>query len=304
MNNNKKFELLNKEFESIVLKKDILMREHTFFKIGGPADLMAFPKSINEISNLIKFCNNNNIDYFVLGNGTNLLVRDKGIRGLVIKIDNNLSNIKVEGNKIIAEAGSKVSRVAKIALKNSLKGLEGVSGIPGSLGGGVAMNAGAYGDELKDVIKKVKCIDKIGNIKEYFCEEMNFGYRHSRVHEEKLLVVEVEMELEKGNYDEIKRSMDDYTKRRNTKQPLHMPSAGSTFKRPEGDYASRLIDVSGLKGLRYKDAQVSEKHCGFVVNLGNATCEDILTLIKTIQKTVKDKYEVELKREVLIVGEE
>ncbi|MBS4537407.1 UDP-N-acetylmuramate dehydrogenase [Clostridium sp. D2Q-11] len=280
------------------------MKEHTYFKIGGPADVMAYPQNINDVSRLIKFCNNNNIDYFVLGNGTNLLVRDKGIRGLVIKVDDNLNDIKVECNKIIAEAGAKVSRVAKMALKNSLTGLEGASGIPGSLGGGVAMNAGAYGTELKDVITKVKCIDENGDIKEYSKEEMHFGYRHSRVHEEKLLVVEVEMEMEKGNYDDIKNSMDDYTERRNTKQPIQLPSAGSTFKRPEGDYAGRLIDVSGLRGFRYKDAQVSEKHCGFVVNLGNATCEDVLTLIKTIQKTVKDRHGVELQREVLIVGEE
>ncbi|MBS4534799.1 UDP-N-acetylmuramate dehydrogenase [Clostridium sp. D2Q-14] len=286
------------------MKRNVLMKEHTFFKIGGPADIMIFPKSISEISNIIKFCNDTDIDYFVLGNGTNLLVRDKGIRGVIIKIDENLSHIKVEGNRIIAEAGAKVSKVAKLALQNSLTGLEGASGIPGSLGGGVTMNAGAYGNELKDVIRKVKCIDGDGNIIVYSREEMQFGYRHSRIHEEPLLVVEVDMEFEKGDYDEIKKSIDDYTKRRNNKQPLHLPSAGSTFKRPEGDYAGRLIDVSGLRGVRYNDAQVSEKHCGFVVNLGNATCEDVLTLIRTIQKTVKDKHGVELEREVLIVGEE
>lgn len=304
MNKNEIFELINNEFNNMRLEKDVLMKEHTYFKIGGPADVMAFPENIDQIAKLIKFCNKNNIDFFVLGNGTNLLVRDKGIRGLVIKIDDNLSDVRVEGNKIIAEGGAKVSRVAKMALKNSLTGLEGASGIPGSLGGGVAMNAGAYGTELKDVITKVKCIDDNGDINEYTKEEMHFGYRHSRVHEEKLLVVEVEMELEKGNYEDIKSAMDDFTEKRNTKQPLHLPSAGSTFKRPEGDYAGRLIDVSGLRGIRYKDAQVSEKHCGFVVNLGNATCEDVITLIKTIQKTVKDKHGVELQREVLIVGEE
>lgn len=304
MNNDKFYELLNDKFTNIKFEKCVSMKEHTYFKIGGPADIVAYPNSIEEIQSLIKFCNENNIDFFVLGNGTNLLIRDKGIRGLVIKIDDNLSDIKVDGNKIIVQAGAKVSRVAKVALKHSLTGLEGASGIPGSIGGGVTMNAGAYGTELKDVITNVKCVDEHGDIKNYSKEEMHFGYRHSRVHEQKLIVVEVEMVFEKGEYDKIKAAMDDYTERRNTKQPLELPSAGSTFKRPTGDYAGRLIDVSGLRGIRYKDAQVSEKHCGFVVNRGNATCEDILNLIKIVQKTVKDKHGILLEREVLIVGEE
>lgn len=304
MNNNDVINLIKDRLPELEIKTEEFMKNHTYFKIGGPADIMVFPREIKELSEIIKICSNNNIDYFVLGNGTNLLVRDKGIRGLIIKIDDNLNEIRVEGNKIIAQAGSKVSKVSKVALKNSLTGLERISGIPGSLGGGVAMNAGAYGTELKDVVTKVKCINTEGEIKEYTCEEMHFGYRHSRVHEEKLLVAEVQMELEEGDYDKIKETMDDYTNRRNTKQPIDMPSAGSTFKRPEGDYAGRLIDVSGLRGARYKDAQVSEKHCGFIVNRGNAKCEDVITLIGMIQKTVKDKHGVELEREVLIIGEE
>ncbi|WP_243153536.1 UDP-N-acetylmuramate dehydrogenase [Senegalia massiliensis] len=304
MSIDKFYERLNNKFTNIKIEKCVSMKKHTYFKIGGPADIVAYPNNIVQVQELIKFCNENNIEFFVLGNGTNLLVRDKGIRGLVIKIDDNLNDIKVDENRIIAQAGAKVSRVAKEALKHSLTGLEGASGIPGSIGGGVTMNAGAYGTELKDVITNVKCVDEYGDIKDYNKDEMHFGYRHSRIHEKKLIVVEVEMVFKEGEYDKIKAAMDDYTQRRNSKQPIELPSAGSTFKRPEGDYAGRLIDVSGLRGIRYKDAQVSEKHCGFVVNRGNATCEDILNLIKVVQKTVKDKHGILLEREVLIVGEE
>lgn len=283
---------------------DESMKKHTYFKLGGPADILVLPETIEEISNIIKLCNDNEIDYYIIGNGTNLLVRDKGIRGVVIKIDDNFNNIGVNGNIIKAQAGCLISRIAKLALKNSLAGFEGCSGIPGSLGGAVAMNAGAYGTEMKDVIKTVKCINQDGNILEFSNEDMKFGYRHSRVFEDKLIVVEAEIELEFGDFNKIKNQMDDLTNRRNTKQPINMPSAGSTFKRPEGDYASRLIDVAGLKGVRYGGAQVSEKHCGFVVNLGNATCEDVLYLIDFIQKTVKDKHGVHLDPEVRIIGEE
>ena len=302
-----KEKVLNK-FKEIIKNGKILldepMKSHTYFKIGGPVDIMILPGNIEEIQSSIKLCNEEKYKYYIVGNGTNLLVRDKGIRGVVIKIDENLSDMKLENNTITAQAGALLSKVSKLALKNSLAGLEFASGIPGSLGGAVAMNAGAYGPEMKDVITKVKCIDKEGNLLEYTNEEMHFGYRHSRVHEEDLLVVESEMKLENGNYDDIKAYMDELTEKRTSKQPLHLPSAGSTFKRPEGDYASRLIDVSGLRGVRYGDAQVSEKHCGFVVNLGNATCEEVLTLIDIIQKTVRDKYNIELEPEVKIIGEE
>jgi len=191
----------------------------------------------------------------------------------------------------------------QIALKNSLTGLEGLSGIPGSLGGAVTMNAGAYGFEIKNVVTKVKCIDMNGNLKEYTNEDMNFGYRHSTVQSEKLIVVEVEIELEKGNNEKIKAYMNELTKKRTTKQPLSLPSAGSTFKRPEGDYAGRLIDVSGLRGLKYGGAQVSEKHCGFIVNVDKATSDDVIQLIKVVQKTVNDKFGIKLETEIMIIGE-
>lgn len=280
------------------------MKNHTSFKIGGPADVMVIPKTIEEISLTIKLCNEHNIDFFIMGNGTNLLVTDKGIRGVVIKIGEDFDNVKVEGNNITAQSGILLSKLSKIALKHSLTGLEFASGIPGSLGGAVTMNAGAYGPEMKDVVTKVKCVDRNGNVLEFKNEEMNFGYRRSRIQKEKLIVVEAEIRLEKGNYDDIKAYMDELTEKRNAKQPLNLPSAGSTFKRPEGDYAGRLIDVAGLRGVRYGDAQVSEKHCGFIVNIGEATSEDVLNLIKVVQKTVKDKFGVELEPEVRIVGEQ
>ncbi|WP_202708448.1 UDP-N-acetylmuramate dehydrogenase [Sporosalibacterium faouarense] len=298
------YKLIKEKIKVGEIKLDEPMKNHSYFKIGGPADILVLPGTIEEISESIKICTDNNLRYQVIGNGTNLLVRDKGIRGVVIKIDKNFSDIEVNKNIIKAQAGSLISKVAKAALKNSLTGFEGCSGIPGSLGGAVAMNAGAYGTEMKDVIKSVKCVDRDGNILEYTNEEMHFGYRHSRVIEENLIVVEAEIELKVGDYNEIKAKMDELTDKRNTKQPIDMPSAGSTFKRPEGDYASRLIDVSGLRGLRFGDAQVSEKHCGFVVNLGNATAEDVLQLIGFIQKTVKDKHNIELEPEVRIIGEE
>lgn len=302
-----KMEML-KLLKDIVKKENILidepMKEHTYFKIGGPADILILPHTVDEILKLIKICKENNINYHIIGNGTNLLVRDKGIRGVVIKIDKNLDKIEVDGNKITAQAGCLLSRIAKVALENSLTGFEGCSGIPGSLGGAVAMNAGAYGTEIKDVVTKVKCIDDNGKLVEYSNDEMYFSYRHSRVQDEDLIVLEADIELKKGNYDKIKEAMNELTDKRNSKQPITMPSAGSTFKRPKGDYASRLVDVSGLKGVRYGDAQVSDKHCGFVVNTGNATCDDVLNLIKFIQKTIKDKHNIDLEPEVRIIGEE
>lgn len=297
------YNLFKQNINKGIVLMDEPMNKHTYFKIGGPVDVMVLPGNIDEISLCIKLCREYNIDYYVIGNGTNLLVTDKGIRGVVIKIEDNLSNIEVIGAKIIAQAGALLSTVSKIALKHSLTGLEFASGIPGTVGGAVAMNAGAYGPEMKDVITKVKCIDQQGNIKEYTNEEMRFKYRNSIVQEEKLIVVEAEMELERGDYNKIKSYIDELTEKRTTKQPLNLPSAGSTFKRPPGDYAGRLIDAAGLRGLRFGDAQVSEKHCGFIVNLGNATSEDVLKLIKVVQKTVKDRFGVELETEVKIIGE-
>jgi len=220
------------------------MKNHTSFKIGGPVPLMIIPGNIDEVSAAIRICNENNLKYIVIGNGSNLLVSDKGIPCVVIKISEYLNKVKVEGNKIVAQAGVLLSRVANIALNNSLTGLEFASGIPGSLGGAVAMNAGAYGPEMKDVVTKIKCIDTTGNMLEFSNEEMNFGYRQSRVQKEDLIAVEIEMQLNAGNYEDIKSYMDELTEKRTSKQPLHLPSAGSTFRRPEGYFAIILINVN------------------------------------------------------------
>ncbi|KPU26957.1 UDP-N-acetylenolpyruvoylglucosamine reductase [Caloranaerobacter sp. TR13] len=304
MNTKKIVEIFKERFSESEILIDEPMKNHTSFKIGGPADILFIPKEIEQISQAVTLCKELDVDYFIMGNGSNLLVSDKGIRGVVIKISENLSNVKVKGNKIIAQSGILLSKLSKIALKYSLTGLEFASGIPGSLGGAITMNAGAYGGEMKDVVTLVRCIDEKGEIIEFTNEQMKFGYRSSIIDERELIVVEVEMELKNGNYEDIKKYMDELTQKRTSKQPLNLPSAGSTFKRPEGHYAGKLIEDAGLRGLRFGDAQVSEKHCGFVVNLGNATCNDVLTLIKVIQKTVRDKFGVELKTEVKIIGEE
>lgn len=295
--------LLSEQLKFAKILIDEPMKNHTSFKIGGPVDVMVIPTCEEELVEAINICKKNDIDYYVMGNGTNLLVSDKGIRGVVIKISEGLGNISVEGNTIKAQAGALVTVASKIALKNSLTGLEFASGIPGSIGGAVTMNAGAYGGEMKDIVAKVKCLDEDGNIVEYTRDEMNFRYRGSRIGDENLIVLEVEMELREGNFDEIEKTMRELTEKRNSKQPLHLPSGGSTFKRPEGHFAGKLIDDSGLRGVRYKDAQISDKHCGFIVNLGNASCKDVTTLIQLVQKVVKDNFDVCLEPEIKIIGE-
>ncbi len=295
-------------FKSVIEKGTVLidepMSKHTSFKIGGPVDVFVIPGTIDELAHSIKLCKDEALDYFVMGNGSNLIVRDKGIRGIVIKVSESLNNIRVEGTKLIAEAGALLSVVSKTALRHSLTGLEFASGIPGSLGGAIAMNAGAYGGEMKDVVTKVICLDKNGDFVEYENVDMNFGYRQSRVQHENLIVVKVEMKLKEGNYEDIKAYMGELTEKRTSKQPLSLPSAGSMFRRPEGHFAGKLIEDAGLKGLRHGDAQVSEKHSGFIVNIGNATGNDVINLIKVVQKTVLDRFGVKLETEVKIMGEE
>lgn len=280
------------------------MKNHTSFKIGGPVDVMINPNSEEQLINGIKTCRNNHIDFYIMGNGSNLLVRDGGIRGVVIKINEGLSNIEIEGRKVYSQAGASLTGVSRRASKSSLTGMEFANGIPGTIGGGITMNAGAYGGELKDIIKKVRLLDKDNNIIEYSNEEMNFRYRASRVVDEGLIVLGVELELRQGNYSEIEARIRELTKKRTSRQPLELPSGGSTFKRPEGHYAGKLIEDSGLKGLIHGGAQVSEKHCGFVVNIDNASCADVLGLISIIQKTVRDNFDVELEPEIKIVGED
>lgn len=292
----------DKSFGKILF--DEPMKNHTTFKIGGPADVMIIPTSEDELISAVKFCRDNNIDFFIMGNGSNLLVKDGGIRGVVIKVHEGYNNIKVDGNIIYCEAGALLTAVSKTALRHSLKNLEFASGIPGTIGGAITMNAGAYGGEMKDVVKKVRILDKNNEIKEFSNEEMNFRYRNSRVGDEGLIVLSVELELELGEYSEIEEVIKDLTYKRTSKQPLDLPSGGSTFKRPEGYFAGKLIDDAGLRGLRHGGAAVSEKHCGFVVNVDNATCKDVLHLISVIRKVVKDKFGVKLEREIKLIGED
>ncbi len=280
------------------------LKNHTSFKIGGPADFMVFPSKDLDVVKAIKIAKENNIPYMIMGNGSNMLVRDKGIRGIVIKLNESFNKVEVRDRLILAQSGALLSTVSRVALKNSLKGMEFASGIPGALGGAMTMNAGAYGGEMKDIVNRVKVLNKDLEIKWLDKSEMNFAYRTSRVKEEGLVVLEVEFALEDGDFKEIEEEMIRLNRERRNKQPLEFASGGSTFKRPEGYYAGKLIDDSGLRGIRYKDAQVSEKHCGFIINRGNASCEDILTLIKTVQKTVRDNFGVELEREIMLIGDE
>lgn len=280
------------------------MKNHTSFKIGGPADVVIIPDNEDDIVNAINCCRENGVKYFIMGNGTNLLVKDTGIRGAVIKIANGFNKIDVIEDRVFCQSGALLKKVAEVCLKHSLTGFEFACGIPGTVGGAIAMNAGAYSGEMKDVVTKVKALDRNGNIVELSNEDMKFRYRGSSVIDEGLIVLGVEFKLEKGEYSAIEERMKDLTNRREAKQPLEYPSAGSTFKRPEGYFAGKLIEDAGLRGLRFGDAQVSEKHCGFVVNIGEATFEEVITLIKTIQKVVHDKFNVMLEPEVKIVGDE
>lgn len=294
--------LEDKNFGKILYNEE--MKNHTTFKIGGPVDAMIIPSREEEIIDAVKFLRDNNIDFMIMGNGSNILVKDGGIRGVVVKISEGFNSIEIEDKKVYCQAGALLSTISKRALGKNLKNFEFASGIPGTIGGAMVMNAGAYGGEMKDVVLKLKAIDKKGNIREYSNEELNFKYRNSRVWDEGLIVLSVELVLENGNYDEIKLKLDDLTHRRTSKQPLEYPSGGSTFKRPEGYYAGKLIDDAGLRGIRYRGAMVSEKHCGFIINIDNASCKDVLDLIDVVKKTVYDKYGVELEREIKLIGED
>ncbi|MCX7749223.1 MAG: UDP-N-acetylmuramate dehydrogenase [Clostridia bacterium] len=280
------------------------MKNHTSFKVGGYADILVMPGSIEKIAEVLKICSEKEIPYFIMGNGSNLVVRDKGIRGVVIKLFDNLSSFEVKDEMIEADAGILLSKISNVALRHSLAGLEFASGIPGTLGGAVAMNAGAYGGEMKEVVVKSFCMDQTGKMIVIEGDEHRFGYRTSRIQKEGLLVLKSVMQLRKGDPNQIKALMDDLNRRRKEKQPLHLPSAGSVFKRPEGYFAGKLIEDCGLRGFSIGDAEVSDMHCGFIVNKGNASAQDIINLVHHIQSEVNSKYGVTLQTEVRIVGEE
>lgn len=279
------------------------MKKHTTFRIGGPADYYLCPHSTEELQKILQICRENKLEFFILGNGSNLLVSDKGYRGVVIQLWKNFSDIETEDNTITVKAGALLSKVAAEALEESLTGMEFASGIPGTMGGAVMMNAGAYGGEMKDIIREVTVLTREGELLTLSKEEMNFGYRTSVVKEKGYVVISAELQLRKGDREEIRKVMDELKERRVTKQPLDMPSAGSTFKRPEGYFAGKLIMGAGLRGFSVGGAQISEKHCGFVVNKGDATAADVLGLIGEVQKRVQEKFGVALEPEVKFLGE-
>lgn len=286
------------------IKVDEPMKKHISFRVGGPADILVKPRTEEELKNVIALVKEENIPYLVIGNGSNLLIKDGGIRGVVIEISDNYNAFEIKENTLEAQAGALLSVLGKSLLRAELKGFEFAAGIPGTLGGALAMNAGAYGGEMKDLVKSVRLMDTKGKIFELTNEQMEFGYRKSILSREEYIVLSATLELENGSFDEIKAVMADFTQRRVTKQPLSLPSAGSTFKRPEGNFAGKLIEDSGLRGLTLRGAQVSEKHCGFVVNLGNANAKDLLDLMYVVKSTVFAKYGVMLEEEVKILGED
>ena len=279
------------------------MMAHTTFRVGGPADCLVELENTEQLQKVQHYLEQIEIPYVVLGNGSNVLVGDKGYRGIVLQIGNLMNRITVEGNCVTAQAGALLSQVARVAMEEGLTGLEFASGIPGTVGGGVVMNAGAYGGEMSQVVSKVTVVNAEGEILELENETMEFGYRHSVIKNQPFIVTEVSFELAEGNRDAIKATMDDLTAKRREKQPLEFPSAGSTFKRPEGHFAGQLIMEAGLRGFQIGGARVSDKHCGFVINAGNATASEVRMLIEEIQARVKEKFGVELEPEVIFLGQ-
>ena len=294
------------KLKNVITKGTVLTEEpmsrHTSFQIGGPAEIFVQPATGDEVRQAICLAKEEQIPFFVVGNGSNLLVSDDGFRGMIVQIGRNLQEISVEDNVIYAQAGALLSRVARTALEHGLTGMEFAAGIPGSLGGAVAMNAGAYGGEMKDILKDVEVLTPDGEIKILSLEELDLSYRHSCIFENDYIVLSVHLHLDQGDKTVIRNRMDELARARREKQPLEYPSAGSTFKRPAGYFAGALIQDAGLKGYTVGGAQVSEKHSGFVVNRGGATAEEVLFLIKQVQKKVKSRFGVTMEPEVRMVG--
>lgn len=280
------------------------MKNHTSFCVGGPAKLLIKPRDEEALVEILKSIRKNNYKYYILGNCTNIIVRDKGFDGIIIKLKNKLNDVKkVSDKEIYAGTGASMKKISEFAMENSLTGLEFAHGIPGSLGGAIVMNAGAYDGEIKNVVKSVRLLDENLDVIEVPGDEMNFSYRHSLVQERDLIVLGATFSLQDGDKNKIREKYEDFDQRRADKQPLDMPSAGSTFKRPTGYFAGKLIDDSGLRGFTHKGAGISEKHCGFVVNKHKASAQDVLETIEIVQKVVHDKFDVTLEREVKIIGD-
>ena len=278
------------------------MKNHTTFRIGGNAEVFAAPDSADGIERVLQICREENIPCTVIGNGSNLLVGDRGVCGVVLQIYRNYASIRIEGPDLYVQAGALLGQTAAAAAREGLTGLEFASGIPGTIGGAAAMNAGAYGGEMKDVLVWVKAIDRDGYVRQYAAAELELGYRTSRIQKEALVVLEVKLTLQQGDPVKIRERMEELKEQRVAKQPLEYPSAGSTFKRPEGYFAGKLIMDAGLRGFSVGDAQVSEKHCGFVINRGNATAADVMALVSQVQTIVEEKFGVRLELEVRRIG--
>lgn len=278
------------------------MKKHTTFRVGGPADVLVQPDE-TALAAILALCRQYHVSYSFIGNGSNLLVGDKGIRGVVIEMTDPMGNIEVDGTKITAQAGAMLSKIANTAASNGLGGMEFAAGIPGSVGGAVVMNAGAYGGEMKDIIERVYVLDENGAQLELDRDALDLGYRHSCIPEKKYIVTKVVLELVPRNEAEIRSEMKELNVKRAEKQPLQYPSAGSTFKRPEGYFAGKLIMDAGLRGYQVGGAQVSEKHCGFVINKGDATAADICQLMRDVSDKVQAQFGVVLEPEVKMIGE-
>lgn len=285
------------------VKKEEPMRLHTTFRVGGPADLFVSPNSVEEVRKVTALCREEGVPYYIMGNGSNLLVSDQGYRGVIIQFYKEMNDISVEGTLLRAQAGALLSAVANRALSESLTGFEFAAGIPGTLGGACVMNAGAYGGEMKDVLKAVTVLTQEGEVLTLSNEELELGYRTSVIARKHYIVLEAEIALSEGKKEEIQAVMDDLKERRITKQPLEYPSAGSTFKRPEGYFAGKLIQDAGLRGFQVGGAQVSEKHCGFVINKDHATAAEIAELIRQVSEKVEAQFGVKLEPEVKRLGE-
>ncbi len=277
------------------------MSKHCTFRCGGNASCYVIPGNIDELVKVVEQCRNADVPYLVIGNGSNLLVRDEGYDGVIIEVNSRISEVDVIGDQIVAEAGAKLSTIALAAMENDLAGFEFAHGIPGNIGGAVVMNAGAYGGEMKDVLVWVKVLDRDGNVKTLQADELDLGYRTSRIAKEGMIVLCACIKLDLGNMGDIGMMMDILLQKRRSKQPLEYPSAGSTFKRPEGYFAGKLIEDAGLRGYRVGGAMVSEKHCGFVINYENATATEIIQLMEDVKAKVKEQFDVVLEPEVKII---
>ena len=296
------------KLNNVIAKDSILIDEpmsrHTTFSVGGPADFFVTPKAEEEVRDVIRICKEAGMPYYIIGNGSNLLVSDAGYRGVIVQIYKEMNEVKVEGDLVKAQAGALLSGIAAKALGAELSGFEFASGIPGTIGGACVMNAGAYGGEMKDVLESVTVLTGEGKIIELGRNELELGYRTSVIAKKGYIVLGAVLKLERGDGEKIKTYMDELKEKRVTKQPLEYPSAGSTFKRPEGYFAGKLIEDAGLRGFQVGGAQVSEKHCGFVINRDHATAADIMELMRQVQIRVKENSGVDLEPEVKRLGDE